>query len=140
VTPDSAQSEAVVVDASAIVTLLIDPDAAGERIASRLASAQLHAPDHLAVEVTNVLRRRRNADQLTNTEARLAFDAFRSIPVQLWPFEALAERAWGLGHNLSSYDAAYVALAEQIGAPLVTGDARLSRASGPTCSIELIES
>ncbi|MHB1234969.1 MAG: type II toxin-antitoxin system VapC family toxin [Microbacteriaceae bacterium] len=129
--------EKVVVDASAIATLLIDPGDAGEKVAARIIGAELHAPDHLPAEVTNVLRRRRNAGQLSETEARLAIDGFWMLPAQLWPFEVLAARAWELGANVSSYDAAYIALAERLRAPLVTGDRRLSHAPGPACAIEL---
>lgn len=125
------------VDASALVGLLIDPSLSGV-IADRLSSSQLHAPDHLPVELSNVLRRLRNAGDLGETGARLALDGFWRLPIQLWPYESLHERSWQLGHNLSSYDAAYVALAERLGAPLLTLDARLSRASGPTCAIEVV--
>jgi predicted nucleic acid-binding protein len=130
-------NENVVVDASVIVTLLIDPGAAGESIAVRLAATHLHAPDHLAVEVTNVLRRRRNSGLLSETEARLALDGLGELAVQRWPLEILAERCWELGDSLSSYDAAYVALAEHLGAVLLTADARLSRAPGPSCAVEV---
>ncbi len=52
-----------------------------------------------------------------------------------WP---LAERAWTLRHNLSFYDALYVALADRLDVPLLTGDARLARAPGLPCEIELV--
>jgi predicted nucleic acid-binding protein len=129
--------ETLVVDASAIITLLIDPGRAGVDIAKRIGTAQLHAPDHLPVEVTNVLRRHRNAGRLSEAEARLALDGFWSVPVQLWPFEVMEARAWQLGNNVTSYDAAYVALAEHLTARLLTADARLPRAPGPTCEIEV---
>lgn len=117
--------------------LLIDPAAEAERLAARLAGSALHAPGHLAVEVTNVLRRHRNAGLLSDAEANLARTALSTLAIEFWPFEVLAERSWQLGHNVSSYDAAYVALAERLGATLVTADARLARATGPTCAIEL---
>jgi predicted nucleic acid-binding protein len=135
--PD-APVEPVVIDASALITLLIDPGEPGEMLAARLENTELHAPDHLPVEVTNVLRRLRQARSLSEIEARLAVDGLWALPVQLWPFETIAARAWELGANVSSYDAAYVALAERLDAVLITGDARLSRASGPRCPIELV--
>jgi len=127
----------VVVDASAIVTLLIDPGAEAERLAARLAGNALHAPGHLAVEVTNVLRRHRNAGRLSEAEANLARAGLATLAIEYWPFEVLAERSWQLGGNVTSYDAAYVALAERLGVALLTADARLARATGPTCAIEL---
>lgn len=59
------------------------------------------------------------------------------MPVRLWPFSALEERAWELGHDASSYDAAYLALAESIAAPLLTRDARLAKVPGARCDIEV---
>ena len=59
------------------------------------------------------------------------------MTIGLWPFDVLADAVWRHGHNLSSYDAAYVALAERLGAPLITGDARLARAPGIGCTVEV---
>jgi predicted nucleic acid-binding protein len=129
--------EQVVVDASVVVGLLIDPTVRGDEIAARLASTQLHAPDHVLVEVTNVLRRMRNDRSLSEAEARLAVDALDSLTIQLWPWEVVATRTWQLGNNYSSYDAAYVALAEHLGSSLLTSDARLGRAPGAMCTVEV---
>ncbi len=132
-------AEKVVVDASVVVSLLIQSTHSGESIAARLEGAQLHAPDHLPVEVTNVLRRLRISSVLTDAEAAIASDGFWSLAIQLWPFEVVAARAWQLGHNVSCYDAAYVAIAERLGGALLTSDARLARATGTECTIELVE-
>ena len=120
----------VVVDASALVALLIEPGDSGEKLAEALRGKQLHAPDLLPYEVANVLRRHHLARRLSPTEAALAHQAARRLSVELWPYEVLADRVWMLTGSLSAYDAAYVALAERIEAPLVTGDARLARGSG----------
>ncbi|GAA1800956.1 type II toxin-antitoxin system VapC family toxin [Agromyces neolithicus] len=128
----------VVIDASAIVTLLIDPGEHGESVAERLAHSTLIAPTLLPFEVANVLRRRRNSGLLSPAEAQLAHDELLRLPIELWPWEPPAQRSWQLGPNLSSYDAAYVALAELVGAPLVTRDSRLASAPGPRCPVELV--
>lgn len=128
----------IVVDASAIVSLLIDPGAGGEAIAARLYDAEIIAPGLLPFEVSNVLRRRRNAGLLSDAEAALAHGELLALPIELWPYEALGARVWQLGPNLSSYDGAYVALAESTGAPLLTRDAGIAAAPGPRCTIELI--
>lgn len=61
-----------------------------------------------------------------------------ATPARLWPFAALSERAWELGANASSYDAAYLALAERLDTTLLTRDARLSRALGIRCMSEVL--
>ena len=61
----------------------------------------------------------------------------RALPVQLWPYLPLAERAWALRENVTAYDASYVALAELLATSLITLDARLGRADGPRCPVLL---
>ncbi|MGL5859749.1 MAG: type II toxin-antitoxin system VapC family toxin, partial [Phycicoccus sp.] len=96
---------------------------------------ELHAPDHLPIEALHVLNRRRINGLLPEPLAQRALDDLWSLPVTRWPLEPLAARAWELGHDMSAYDAAYVALAERLECPLLTGDARLARAPGPHCQI-----
>ena len=129
--------ERLVVDASVVVTLLIGPGAQGEVFAKRLDSAQAHAPAPLPVEVTNALRRLRNKGRLSESEALLALRGFWSLPIELWPQETISARTWELGQNLTAYDAAYIAIAEVIGGPLLTADVRLSRAPGAKCAVEV---
>jgi predicted nucleic acid-binding protein len=128
----------LVVDASAIVTLLIDPGSAGDAVAARMRHATLLAPALMPFEVANVVRRRRNAGMLSTAEADLAHAELVELPVELWPWQATALRAWELGADLSSYDAAYIALAEETDAPLLTRDARLASAPGVRARIELV--
>ncbi|GIG23458.1 ribonuclease VapC9 [Cellulomonas chitinilytica] len=128
----------LVVDASAILTLLLDPDGDGEAVARHVGAARLAAPDLLPHEVTNVLRRHRAARALSGTEATLAFDAFATLPVDLWPFAAVRGDVWRLTGALSGYDAAYVAVAERLGCPLLTRDRRLARAPGVQCDVVVV--
>lgn len=127
----------IVVDASVVLTLWLDP-VGSSRLAVRLRGETMHAPNHLPVAVTNVLRRRRNAGLLTPRAAEQAFAGVLAMPVQLWPFAVVAQRAWELGPNASSYDAAYLSLAEHLDSPLLTRDARMSRAPGLRCAVEVI--
>lgn len=60
------------------------------------------------------------------------------MPIQRYPHIEVLERIWALRHNISAYDAAYVALAEALDAPLLTCDARLAAAPGHTARIELV--
>lgn len=128
----------LVVDASAIVTLLIDPGPAGDAVAARMRHGTLLAPALMPFEVANVVRRRRNAGLLSTAEADLAHAELVELPVEFWPWQATALRAWELGANLSSYDAAYIALAEETDAPLLTRDARLASVPGVRARIELV--
>ena len=68
-------------------------------------------------------------------EAGLAHRDLLALPLQLWPYDAVAGRAWEMRETLTTYDASYVALAELLDADLVTLDQRLARASGPRCAI-----
>ena len=133
-----AKRELVVADASAIVSLLIDPGERGEAIAAHLRDAAVLAPTLLPFEVANVLRRRKNAGLLSGAEAALAHADLLDLPIDLWPWEALATRAWELGSNLSSYDASYVALAEETNATLLTRDQRIAAAPGIRCRVEVV--
>ena len=128
----------VVVDASAVLALLLDPGAGGGRIGNHIVAEQAIAPQLLPLEVWNVLRRRRNTGLLDDRQADRANIAFQSLPIELWPTEAIRHRLWGHGRNLSSYDAAYVALAEVAGATLLTCDARLANAPGVECAVTLV--
>lgn len=127
----------LVVDASAVVAALVDRDADGAWAEAELGSDDLAAPHLMPVDVANILRRATLARHLTPDTAALAHDDLLALRVQLFPYRPSAERAWQLRANLSAYDAWYVALAEGLGAPLVTLDRRLERAHGPRCTFRL---
>lgn len=131
----------VVVDASAVVLLVASSHDAGDRLAARLTNAVLHAPHILPVEVDSALRGLVAGRVLSEGEAMAARQQAGRMPVDLWAWDALGERAWEraweMRSNLSTYDAGYVALAEHIGATLITADARLARAPGVRCAIEV---
>lgn len=128
-------SPALVTDSSALVALLSDAGAAGDWTTAAVAGSTLAAPELALFEAANVLRLQAGSGRLSATEATLAHADLLSLPLTLWPYAPLAERAWQLRDNLSLYDASYVALAELLGASLVTLDARLARAAGPRCTI-----
>lgn len=134
----TAGSTGLVIDASVVIGLLIDPGPAGEEAARVMSEARLHAPALLPFEVDNVLRRRGSAGRLSRAELALARDGTARLPIALWPFEVVAPRVAELGQALTSYDASYVALAEFLGAPLLTADGRIARAPGIRCEVRLI--
>ena len=123
----------VVVDASVVVAALVGAVEHGAWAAQTLADAHVSAPQLMPFEVANVLRRNQIHGAMGRDAATLAHADLLDLAVELYPYEAVADRVWELRGILTSYDASYVALAERIGAPLATLDTRLTRAAGPTC-------
>jgi predicted nucleic acid-binding protein len=126
----------IVVDASAMVGALVGPD---PTVGARLSREPLlHGPQLLPLEVASALRRFAVAGRLSRRGARLALAKLAALPLTLHPHPQLMPRIWELRANLTIYDACYVAAAEALGLPLITSDARLSRAPGPRCTIEVV--
>lgn len=129
----------IVVDASVLANVLADDGADGEAARAAVRGAgDLAAPDLVDVETVSVLRKRWLAQTLTARRFRTALDDLTSLPMGRYPTLALMGRAYELRANVTPYDAAYVALAEGLGCPLVTADERLARASGPRCTIQVV--
>jgi len=129
----------LVVDASVVAVALMDDATDGDAARARLHGEQLVAPALIDLEVVSVWRGLARGGQLDARRARLALEDLRALPLQRVDHTPLVERCWELRDNLTVYDAAYVALAELMGATLLTGDARLSKATGPRCSIEVLK-
>ena len=126
-----------VVDSSTIVAALVDTGPHGVWAERVVENGALHAPELLRVEVTNVLRRLERAQEITTPEANAAYEDFMQLDVELFSFEDFSDRVWELRHDVTSYDAWYVALAEALDLPLATLDERLSKAKGPQCQFLL---
>jgi predicted nucleic acid-binding protein len=118
----------IVVDASAILEILLNTRAA-TRVADRLFAAgeTLHAPHVLDLEIAQVLRRYAAAGALTERRGHQALADYADLPLDRYAHHLFLDRIWELRHSLTAYDAAYVALAEALAAPLVTRDAALAR-------------
>ena len=124
----------IVVDSSAVVAALVDDGPDGTWARDGLRGDVLTAPAHLYVEVSNVLRRAVLAGRLGRDAAALAHRDLVQLPVTTFPFEPLGDRVWEPHPTVTAYDAAFVALAEELGAPLWTLDRRLADAPGPRCT------
>lgn len=128
----------LVVDASCLFEVVADTPRASE-IAQRLAADTDHAaPEVVDVEVFGVIRAQHLRGRLDRTAARQAVTDLRDWPGERVAHRWLLERAWDLRDSVRGWDAFYVALAEAFDATLLTLDARLARAHGPTCRIEVV--
>jgi predicted nucleic acid-binding protein len=121
-------------DASAVVAALVDAGEIG-RWAALALGGSIAGPATLPFEVANVLRRHERAGLLSPGDAAQAHADLVALAIEYWPYEPLAPRCWELRANLSTYDAAYVALAEALDTELVTLDLRLARAPGIRCLV-----
>jgi predicted nucleic acid-binding protein len=129
----------IVVDASVLADALVDDGPVGN--AARVALTEdphWAAPGHLLIEVMSVIRGKALGGKLGLPRAREAVETLPSLVIDHVDAAQLIERMWHLCGNISAYDAAYVAAAEMLTCPLVTGDARLAKANGLRCEIRLI--
>jgi predicted nucleic acid-binding protein len=129
----------IVLDASALVELLLGTSA-GRSIATRIADPEvsLHVPHLADLEVTQALRRLVRDREIDLESATAAIEDLRALDLERHAHEPLLERIWAMRGNLTAYDAVYVALAEGLGATLLTCDAKLARASGAGQRVQLI--
>lgn len=127
----------IVLDASATVCLLLnEPVTRARTILERLRGETLQAPHLMDVEVTHALRRLVLTGMLAPVRGREALTDLAQLRLTRYPHYPLLDRIWQLRSNLTAYDAAYVALAEFLAAPLVTLDSRMAR-SGAGATIEV---
>lgn len=130
----------IVIDASVLANVVADDGVDGRIARAALRGEELAAPDLVDVETVSVLRKRWMADDLTERRFRGAVDDLADLAVTRYPTLPLMRRAFELRSNVTPYDAAYIGLAEVLGCPLLTGDARLASAPGPRCEVRLVVS
>jgi predicted nucleic acid-binding protein len=129
----------IVVDSSVVLEILLQTPASAT-LTERLFSAgeTMHAPHLLDVEVVQVLRRYSALGSLDDRRGAQALSDLVDWPIRRYPHSFMLERIWALRANLTAYDAAYVALAELLDAPLLTRDGKIAGAPGHQAHIELI--
>lgn len=98
----------------------------------------LDAPTHIGVEFVNAIRRLILQRKLATERAEEALNDYLSLPIQQHRFEALSHRVWDLRHNLTASDAAYVAVAENLGQDLYTTDASLKAVPNLRCGVVVL--
>ncbi len=128
----------IVVDASVLAPALVDDARDGDRLRERLRGERLVAPGLIDLEVVSMLKRAAQRGGLDERRANQALADLAALPLRRAPHLPLLARIWELRASLSVYDAAYVALAEALGAPLLTADKRIARAHGVRCELDLI--
>ncbi len=128
----------LVVDAFCLFEVLTGSSLA-EPIRHRLALDEDHAAPHVIdVEVFSVIRREHRLGRLDRTAAHQAVQDLEDWPGERFGHRLLLARAWELRDTVRGWDAMYVALAEALDATLLTVDARLGTAKGPTCRMEVL--
>jgi predicted nucleic acid-binding protein len=133
VTSRSAQHS--VIDASAVVELLLASERA-EAVERSIEDVDLVAPDSLNPEVLQAIRGLERSGKVGCDQAEEMLANLLLMSVTRTPTFGLVFGAWALRHNLTAYDACYVALARRLGAPLITGDHRI--AGAPYLGVPLI--
>lgn len=128
----------IVVDASVLAPALADDGADGDRVRGRLRGERLTAPELIDLEVVSTIRRAARAGRLDERRSGQALTDLATLPLRRVPHLPLLSRVWELRDNLTAYDAAYVALAEALDAPLLTADGPMGRASGIRCEVEVL--
>jgi predicted nucleic acid-binding protein len=128
-----------VVDASVLTVFYLAADRRRDAVVARLTAGDaLYAPAHLDAEVVSALRGLARVNPAVQQAAPAALRHLAGLPVRRMPLPPLLDRMWALRDNVAAYDAAYVALAEQLAAPVITCDAKLAAASGTQCVFDLI--
>lgn len=129
----------LVVDTSAILDAIAAREPAPGLTARLSEDGDLHAPHLIDIELLHALRGMMMRDEITAERAQDARADFADTSLLRYPHEPLSDRIWELRHNLSAYDAAFVALAETLEVPLITCDGRLASSSAHNAQIELFE-
>jgi predicted nucleic acid-binding protein len=127
----------IVVDASVVGHWLLT-DQPSQLPTSLDADVELAAPHLIDAEVGHAIRRHLLMGLITADRAKIALEDFMVLPIERYPHTRLLSRAFALRDNATIYDALYLALAEALGARLLTRDKALMTVPGIDISIDLV--
>jgi len=125
----------LVVDTSAVLAALASRPPEPTLLQRLADDGDLHAPHLIDIEILNALRGLVRSGQLSQDRAQDVRTDVEDLAITRYGHQPLADRVWALRHNLTAYDAAFVALADALEVPLVTCDARLANAPGVTAEL-----
>lgn len=129
----------IVIDASTAAFALLDEGETGDRCREALrADSRWAVPEPWLVELLSVIRGNLLGGKITPGHAADAAAAAAALDPVVARTRLIAARIWELRSNLTTYDAAYVAAAERYRCPLVTTNARLARAPGIRCAVDVV--
>ncbi len=119
--------------------MLVGQGPGAERIRQKVEGPgqSLHVPHVMDLEVLHALRRQTLLGTISSRRSAESIEDLKNLAFVRYPHATLVDRIWSLKDNLTAYDAAYVALAEALDAPLVTMDARLSQAPGIRAAVDV---
>lgn len=129
----------IILDASVTVEVLLASEVGRGVVARWQVEDEAHAPQLMGVETLHVIRRWLSKGKIGADQAGQMVRFLPQLPIRRHDHELLLPRMWELRDNLSAYDATYVALAEVLGAPLLTRDARLAASPGHRAAIEFVD-
>jgi predicted nucleic acid-binding protein len=127
----------LVVDTSAVLEAIAARDPAPGLVERLAEDGDLHGPHLLDTELLHALRRMSLKNQISDERAEDALSDFAELALVRYSHQPFNDRVWELRHNITAYDATFIALAEALSAPLITCDARLAAAPGHSATIEL---
>lgn len=122
----------IVADASVVIEGWIDDTQGGEPCREILEGSDIYVPGLIFLEVSHALRR---YERLGTPGVDELFAQLVRVRWATVGFEEYADVVWPLRHDVSLYDAAYVALAMVLRVPLVTVDRKLATAAQPYCEV-----
>ena len=129
----------IVLDASIVVHVCIDSED-GDDVLKQIFDqpTALAAPDVISLEFIQVMRRYVRIGRMTLEQSQFAFTSFDRLGLNIYAHATLRDRIWSLRDNLTAYDAAYFALAEQLGAPLWTRDRKFAEIPNHAVEVKIL--